>query len=342
MVLSDLERLIIVTSQLQADASCAAIAKACNCREHSVRSTLRKLEQSGIIKQYPFINVHSLGFENFVCNFSLNPASKVAPQLVQALGDSEHTSWLSKRTGDFQWAASLFLANSSEMVSFMDRLTTPFLNSFQTKEVVIHTSCHLFPRKYLCKAAVEPRHLYYGRLEQRASIDEVDHKILAALSKLSPCTGAIVARTAGIPEATVAYRIKSLQERGVISGFAYAFYPQALALFAHRFLVSLKGFSAQLRNDIFEFCRDHPNIVSLISSIGNWDYEIKIEGSSEEQIDGVLSEFSSRFSEFILATKTFSLMKAQKILYYPFRNFTTALGASLRAANSDVKLQQNS
>ena len=118
--------------------------------------------------------------------------------------------------------------------------------------------------------------------------------------------------------------------------------PQALSLCAHRFLVSLKGFSAELRKNILEFCQHHPNIVSLISSIGTWDYEIKIEAASEEHIDMVISEFFERFSEFILTTKTFSLLRTQKIHYYPFRNFSTAIGTSLRPANSDIKLQQNS
>jgi Lrp/AsnC family leucine-responsive transcriptional regulator len=345
MRITEQDKAIIVCAQLQADASCATIARACGYKEHTVRHSLKKLEQHGLIKRYPYINLHALGFENFILNFSLNPASTSSSRVIDFIAGSERTAWLSHRTGDFQWAASLFMRSSAEMLSFLDALTEVADRPFLHKEVVLHVSCHLFPRKYLCvdnsrikDFKVEP--LRYGHLAQTVDISEMDHKILSALSAHAAESTQEIARRIGVPLSTVSYRISLLKERQVISGFAYAFHPQEVSIHVLRFLVSFKGLSRKLREEVFEFCKAHPNVSSLISCIGNWDYEIKVEAIAEAEVNVFIAQFYRKFSDYILSTKTFSLFKPQKLNYYPFKEYSTVTGNVLRIERGDVKLKQ--
>jgi len=340
MRLNEQDKAIIVCSQLQADASCAAIAESCGLKEHTVRHSLQKLQQHGLIKRYPYINLHALGFENFILNFSLNPASNSASRVIEFINACERTAWLSNRTGDFQWAASLFMRSSSEMLAFLDQLTEVADRPFQQKEVVLHVSCNLFPRKYLCGKDFQVQPLRYGHLPRPVAIDELDHKILSTLSAYGTESNPEVARRIGVPVSTVTYRIASLKERQVISGFAYAFSPQDVAIHVFRLLVSFKGLSQNLRDEVFEFCKIHPNVSSLISCVGNWDYEVKVEAIDEGQVDIFISQFYRKFSDYLVGTKTFSLFKPKKISYYPFRDYSSVTGTVSLGDGRNVKLKQ--
>jgi DNA-binding Lrp family transcriptional regulator len=107
-----------------------------------------------------------------------------------------------------------------------------------------------------------------------------------------------------------------------------------------RLLVSFKGLSQNLRDEVFEFCKIHPNVSSLISCVGNWDYEVKVEAIDEGQVDIFISQFYRKFSDYLVGTKTFSLFKPKKISYYPFRDYSSVTGTVSLGNGRNVKLKQ--
>ena len=325
MRLSDKERKIIFCAQLRADCSISEIAKLCGYRDHTVRYVIKTFEERGLIQKYPYINVHALGFENYIFNFSLDTDKKGSEEFISRIIASERVAWLSRRTGTYQWAASVFVKNSVEFSVFEEELTQTVDIPLRNKAIVIHTSCYDFQRLYLLKSGQNDLIFRYGQLDKPVKIDEVDHEILSTLSGKGLTSESELSRAVGMPVSTLSNRLKKLRERQIISGYAYAFFPQELGFLVYRLHLTLKGTSISLKKAIYEFCKDHVSIVSMMNCVGPWDFEIKVECQTQFEVDSVVQSLYSSFGKYVQEIELVSLDKTSKLAYYPFVNATTVL-----------------
>ena len=325
--LSKMDREVLLFSQLHADASAAAIAKKAKCREYTVRRCLARLEEAGAIQRYPYINIYPLGFAEYGIFFSLASGKKHRSKLLSTLEELDRVSWLMELGGDFQFGIALCARGAGEIIDTFDQLSAQFGEIFFEKSVAVRAGWHLFPRRYLSTTKLQDGPLSCGRMSDKktqsappTTIDELDHLILSTLSTISYSSYRDVARTLSIPHSTLMHRLKQLTERGILRGFAYGVNAGVFGMQTYRLLIYMKRISLEAKRELHAFCRQHRNVFAFIECLGSWDFELKVEVESAEQLTEVMELLYERFGTALQTIKVLTVLQTRKLEFYPFRN----------------------
>lgn len=83
-------------------------------------------------------------------------------------------------------------------------------------------------------------------------------------------------------------------------------------------LIYAKSITKNLRNEIFNFSKAHPNIAYFLHCIGEWDFELGVEVEKAEEINGVVKKLYERFGKDLATVKILPLFRSLKLSWYPF------------------------
>ena len=129
-------------------------------------------------------------------------------------------------------------------------------------------------------------------MQANIQIDEMDARILSAMSSDSRRSYADVGNEVGLSTAAVHERVRKLVERGVIRRFSLSVEPQALGLAFTAFVA--------IRNDGGIHCREvaprlleMPEVQELHSVAGEYDFLAKIRTTHARALEDVLYAIKS-------------------------------------------------
>lgn len=319
MMLTDKQRKILCSVQLQASASVTKIAEETGYREHTVRYCLEDLRSRGILEAFAFVDPSALGYGNYVIYFSRAAESKLSRhEFVKALLQSPRTGWVAEFGGDFQYGVSIFARNVAEVNSFLSVLIERCGGCFFEKSFALPVSWTMFRCKYLSSHETSITSLSGGGVREEVQIDELDHRILQDLSNNRLVARTKMAKNLGIPATTLEYRIKRLEKIGVIAGYAYRVNPQLFGSQTFVLMIYAKAPTTDLTSKVYEFSAAHPHVTHYTHCMGSWDYELRLEVKGSREVAGIVQEIYDRFGAHISNVSILTLFDTMKFSTYPF------------------------
>jgi len=312
MTLFENEKILLAQIELNAAMSVAEICKATGFRSHTVRYGITSMERRGIIRRATFIDTYPLGYVTYAVLFSLSPQSKSGKQaFLDFLVASPCVSWLAELGGDFQYAMAITVQTPSDVSKFLSSVAETFGNVLSQKSVHIRMDFTQLNRRYLADQPVSA--LSFGHTTPAVSIDNIDHKILRALSRNEFPTEREAQARLEISPSTWRNRVRRLRERGVIVGDFYQVSAERLGTQQFELLVH-----ANLSGRLLAFAKSHPRIVHFVEGIGEWDFELGVEVENAQDVVGVTEDAYEAFPDDIAALKTLPLFGTLKYSLYPF------------------------
>lgn len=148
-------------------------------------------------------------------------------------------------------------------------------------------------------------------------IDEKDKKILTLLSENSRMPLTKLTKTVKLSRDAVDYRIKRLQDKGVIvrffplidfKKFGYTLY--------HVFLLIDEAKPAK-QKQLLDNLEKHPNVYSVIEYSDTWDLEIVFAAKSLEEFDEIMTDFSTKYSDIILEKNILETLRNYAAVFLP-------------------------
>lgn len=128
------------------------------------------------------------------------------------------------------------------------------------------------------------------------ALDEIDRALVDALLSDGRIPNAALARKVGIAESTCLGRVRSLRERGVITGIHAAVDPEMLG-YPVQAMVAVR-FGGHIRSEIEQFRDEVPQLPGVISAIhvsGSNDYLVHVAAPSSDALrDIILDGLTSR------------------------------------------------
>lgn len=321
MKLNTLEAKVIGALSLRGDASISEISKIVKARSHSCRYAIDSLISKGLLNRRVIINCYKLGYSIYALWFSLNAKyRRDSKELFTYLKNSKYVGYIGEQDGEFPYRIDLYCKDLRELHNFLIDLGDIFGEVFQTKHVSLIYSITDFSLKHFNPGDLNFTECRVGFENEVESINEIDHKILQALSQIEHKTHSSIARELNIPLATLEYRIKSLKKKKII--LAYHTWSQVeninsvgIKLTLYRLKFSL--LDKKLISEIEEFSKKNLYVFSLTQFIGEYDFELCIstKNSGEEKMfkDLLEKEFGSKISSTIIVT----LSGHKKISNYP-------------------------
>ena len=150
------------------------------------------------------------------------------------------------------------------------------------------------------------------------TIDEIDHKILRAVSVGNTFSGADIGRAIGVPPSTVEYRLRRMQREGLVLEQRYTVNQQKLGL--QRFYVRLKVRSpVDVRQQLLQLACRMSEIASVAEVIGAWDFELCIVMQSAFQTNEVLARIAGAIGKEYVEIDAYPHVNYLKIVNYPFK-----------------------
>lgn len=123
-------------------------------------------------------------------------------------------------------------------------------------------------------------------------LDAKDRKILYELdySARKPLSG--IAKAVGLPKQSVSYRVKSLQEKGVIRGYTIVSNSQLFGYFVYRIFLRFQNLTSENEAELTQKILATANVSWAISTTGRWDMQLI-----------VLARDNLQFGELLIALK---------------------------------------
>lgn len=310
---------VIVASQLQAAAPVDKIRKLTNMRSHSVRYWLNRGLDLGVIQRRCFMNMFRLGYTQHQIYISLATGSRERRQaVVERLIQSTMVTWLGRLGGDYQYGANIISNNLAEVFDLFHSISEEFGHILLEKAIAVRVALTLLGSKYLAPHIDPGEPLSYRITTEYIETDELDRKLLRAVTNDASQSTHQIARNLAIPQSTVDYRLKKLVENGVIVGHYYAVLPEKVGMHSFLLLLCSKGISNELRQELYNFCVEHPNVTIFIEAIGNWDFEMVFEVEHSEQATIIMEELQDAFGDKLHWIKMLPLFSYLKLAEYPF------------------------
>lgn len=316
--LSSKEREILLLGQLRARATTRELAKLSGYREHTVRYALDKFREAGLIHSYPFVNIFTLGLAEYGFYLSLANRREEHLRLIKWLKQNRQLAWVLELSGEFNLGIALCSQDYKLVGAWLEKFSELFGQSILFKSMAIRKSWTLFPRQYL-----SPQRIVRGQLTCRPSphsieLDEKDRAIITALSDQPYDSIREIAQGLKLPLSTVQHRIRALEESKVIMGYAYELNPETIGAMGYRLLLHTPTNTNKLRQALYNHCEKSKHIFALIECFGSWDFELKLEVESDQELQEEIGKLHEAFNTELRDIKILRVISTPKLRFYPF------------------------
>lgn len=310
---------VLTSIQLSSAETLKTISKHLGMKEHAVRYHLQGLLHDGVLKPNTFMNVYPLGLIDHAAFFSLTEASdKVRKLLARDCALRDGICWFAELGGDYQYAIAFKVPNLTEVHQAMQSLSKLLGDVFHERAHATRISQTEFGIRSLSEAKPLAPPYFFGATLNRVEIDKIDHQLLSRLS-LYPGENIIqLSKALQIPGSTLRYRIDRFQQAGIAAGFRYLVDPALLGLETFRILISCKGNSAALANQIRDFVAADRSTSHFVECLGSWDYEIQLAVPNFRRVRTFCDSLLDKFGSHIHWLRMIAIFDEQKIVAYPF------------------------
>ncbi len=321
MKLSDKDRRVLQCVELQADLPIEKIRKATKLREHSIRYSLKSLEDKRIIQMMPFINVTALGYTMYNIFFSImSESAKTKQTLMKELQATSEILWVAEMGSEYQYCLGICAKSIHDVHELLYSMTKKTGNVFFHKTISAQFSATFLPRKYLGSNYKKDQKLSIEKVEHSITIDQLDEKILSIMARAGSASRRQMATELDVPLSTFELRVKKMEDKGVISGYVYGVASEKFGLQSYKLLLFAKGIDANLRQQLLEFAQAEQTITAFYECLGNWDYEFNLEVELAEQVMNLTQKIYSNFSNQIQSIKAIPKFKDLKFDLFPHQS----------------------
>lgn len=141
-------------------------------------------------------------------------------------------------------------------------------------------------------------------LLSKIELDEIDHELIRLLTQNARSTNADLAAAVGIAQSTCITRVRSLQGRGVITGFSANVEPAALGLGTQVLIsVTLRAGARAHLSDFMNDMRQRPEVIQVFFLGGAEDFIVHLAVANPDEVrEFVLENLSNNAT--VASTRT--------------------------------------
>ena len=143
----------------------------------------------------------------------------------------------------------------------------------------------------------------------------VDTKILAALDQDARSPESVIGKKVGVSKQVVRYRLKKLQESGIIENYYTMIDVGKLGFDSYYVFIQWAGLNSKQESDLYQVLAKLPYVSWLITGIGRWDTVILLCARSIAEFNAQLIELKSLCKTHIHDFTFTTLLQAEHISY---------------------------
>ncbi len=180
---------------------------------------------------------------------------------------------------------------------------------------------------------------------KKIKLDEKDKKIILALFENSRQSFSQIGKTVKLPKNVVAYRVKRMQDTGLINLFCTIVDRKRLSYLHCKLFLKFHHFNEQLKKKLLDDLEKIKNIHWVATLDGNFDFCIVFLARNLEEMNSIYSKIIYKFNNYILDKE---LCIGEKSYHFPYNflynrldqkiDFTTEEKPVIKIDKTDIKI----
>ena len=307
----------------------------CNCRQSNtqigkkvglkkdvVSYRINKLEKEGVIKNYyTVIDAYKLGYYLFryYINFQY-VTPDLRKEIVEYFGDYKNICTVGHAAGKYDLILVVWVNNLGEFHQFWGKALDNYGDYFESNIFSLYIHGVGFRQSYLLNNSNTMNNKNNEELEvfgvgSIVKIDEIDYKLLNLLSLDARAPLIELAENLDGSSQKINYRIKRLEESGVIQAFRVSIDLSIFNLKRYNVDIHLKEY--RQRRKIIDYMKTNPYLLYISTSTGISDLEFEFVIENQEKLIEIIEEINTKFPNSIRSYSFYGNFKALKETFLP-------------------------
>lgn len=312
------DRLILLTLDRDSRRSISSISKRLSMPIETVRYRIQRLQSTGLIKKFTaIVDGGRFGFYYYKIFLRLhNTEEKKLRQILTELSTNPLITWVVRVDGNYDIGVMCRVKDPSEQSILLDKIRFNYSNYIKRWSLALDIRSDYFARDFLTgsKTRAGAKGIFSGQKESY-KLDEESQTVINALTENARISAKEIAKDQIFSADTVANRIKQLEKNKIILRYSLITDTKLLGHVNVYVLIFLNHLSPKRERDFFEYCSQQSNIVYMVKSLGNWDYELNIEANSIQEYRDLVMRLTSEFSDIIQEYDTLAIDEVLKYQY---------------------------
>ena len=312
------DKRILIELDTDAAQPLSKIAKKLHLSREVVDYRVNQLEKKGLIINYitlsHFAKTGLIQFKIYIKYSRISKEKRL--EIIDYLLQFKNTGWLASTEGMFDLMFSIRFRGIYSFENFKDKFFSLYDKYFYEIKLAILTEAETKPRYYILPQRITSSAIFLHCDEaEEESMDDIDRKILRAISVNARDSYKSLAQKTGLTERVIRYRRREMEKRGIIVGYKVSINYRKLNYLFFKCFVTFRNLTPERYRLFRGYIRMHPNIIYWIKTIGSWDTELEIEVPSIEEFYDIANDIKDRFSD-IIETFEASLVSQEHVLVH--------------------------
>ncbi len=137
------------------------------------------------------------------------------------------------------------------------------------------------------------------RINKIVKIDRIDRKILSVIEQNARIPITVLAKKARVSRVIAEYRLKQLEQKGIIRGYYCLLDPSRFGLTVWKLWISLRPTSQQERKDFLDIIEKHPRVWWYAECAGIYDVVICVLAKTPHEFNDFFNTLQDQFGKII-------------------------------------------
>lgn len=274
-----------------------ALGKKLRISKQIVSYRISQLEKKEIIKSYhALIDWRRLGYNSVRVYLKWhNITPEIEEQIYQEMKKNPFFMWTVKFEGDIDIGFYLWVKSVPEFSEKWFSFLTKYRKYILKQEIYESVNMVHYPMKPLIEK-YETEEKIIGKKEA-VSYDKTDYEILKAITENGRMSIVEIAKKIKLTPKAAFYRLKNSEKDGIILGYNALVDTNKLGYRFYKIDFYLNDMSHI--KEMFEFAKQHKNIVYRMRTIGGPDFEIEVMVKDVIEMKKLIDEIREKFSTSI-------------------------------------------
>ena len=302
--MKNLDKQILTTLETNARITINEIARILRQNRDTISRNIKRMEDEKIIVgYYPVLDLTKLGYQTNRINLQVEELDKNTEELfVKFLEQDLEAGLIYTMDQQYNWVMYFWTKSPYELDNLLKKIKD-FLNEklFASKYNLICETVQ-FPRDNILENKEHQKFIKTKPSNERP-YDEIDIKILKALSKNARKSSVELSKEINVPQTTIIHRMRKLEKDKIILAYR-------TEINGNKFGFVYYGLEFYLKNrsevkEIYAFIYKDRRTTWLENAIGENDFNSEIEAKNRDDLDNFLLELKEKFKTI------------RRIMYYP-------------------------
>jgi len=296
----------------------AMIARKVGLSRESVRYRIKQLEARGVIQKYTVVaDIEQFGFINCHVFITLSdPKLRIGEGYVKAVNNLSFVRTIIKYDGAFDFEIAIIAKGLSDLEENLSQLFKVEEQHLGKQEIFLITKTYL-SNKSLIKGLSKNITTRLKKDQKKIKVEEKDLEILSIIKDNARMPILSIAKKAKCTADIVSYRLKKMEEGGLIKKYVAALNYSALGQQVYTIMLKVRPLDQKVDTKLQGFFNMQDDIIWAVKAIGKYNVILYVSTEDPNGFHSVLEEIRRAFRERIISYEILIAYQKYKFTYLP-------------------------